>query len=131
MRRCVFTLVLVAGVTLSAADHGPDKGTLVIVGGNMQDPAIVKRFLDLAGGPEAPIVIIPTAGEADEYDQYWSGLRLWREHGATKLTVLHTRDRKVADSEAFVKPIREARGVFFAGGRQWRQRWRLRACTTG
>ena len=29
----------------------------------MQDPAIVKRFIDLAGGPEAPIVIIPTAGE--------------------------------------------------------------------
>ena len=34
--------------------------------------------------------------------------------------MLHTRDRKVADSEAFVKPIREARGVFFGGGRQWR-----------
>jgi cyanophycinase len=33
---------------------------------------------------------------------------------------MHTRDRKVADSEAFVKPIREARGVFFGGGRQWR-----------
>jgi cyanophycinase len=121
MRRCVLTLVLVAGVTLSAADHGPDKGTLVIVGGAMQDPAIVKRFIDLAGGPDAPIVIIPTAGEADDdYDQYWSGLRQWRENGARKLTVLHTRDRQVADSEAFVKAIREARGVFFAGGRQWR-----------
>ena len=45
-----------------ARRHGPDKGTLVIVGGNMQDPAIVKRFIDLAGGPDAPIVIIPTAG---------------------------------------------------------------------
>ena len=112
---------LLLTTALSAADYGPEKGTLVIVGGNMQDPAIVKRFIDLAGGPEAPIVIIPTAGEADdEYDQYWSGLRLWRENGAKKLTVLHTRDRKVADSEAFVKPIREARGVFFAGGRQWR-----------
>ena len=92
----------------------------MIVGGNMQDPAIVKRFIDLAGGPEAPIVIIPTAGEGDEYDQYWSGLKQWRENGAQKLTVLHTRDRKAADSEAFVKPIRDARGVFFAGGRQWR-----------
>ena len=33
---------------------------------------------------------------------------------------MHTRDRKVADTEAFVKPIRAARGVFFNGGRQWR-----------
>ena len=106
---------------LGARSYGPDKGTLVIVGGDMQDPAIVKRFIDLAGGPDAPIVIIPTAGEADdEYDQYWSGLKQWRENGAQKLTVMHTRDRKVADSEAFVKPIREARGVFFGGGRQWR-----------
>ena len=121
MRRLVFALCLVSGLTLTAADHGPDKGTLVIVGGNMQDPAIVKRFIDLAGGTEAPIVIIPTAGESDdEYDQYWSGVRAWRENGAKHITVMHTRDRKVADSEAFVKPIREARGVFFGGGRQWR-----------
>jgi cyanophycinase len=121
MRRMLLSFVLLAGVTLSAQDHGPAKGTLVIVGGAMQDPAIVRRFIDLAGGPDAPIVIIPTAGEADEdYNNYWSGLKQWRENGATNLTVIHTRDRKVADSEAFVKPIREARGVFFGGGRQWR-----------
>ena len=126
MRRIILAFVLLGTalghvVTLSAGVHGPDKGKLVIVGGNMQDPAIVKRFIDLAGGPEAPIVIIPTAGEADEdYHQYWSGLKQWRENGAANLTVLHTRDRKVADSEAFVKPLREARGVYFAGGRQWR-----------
>ena len=46
-------LTLLLGVSLAASEHGPDKGTLVIVGGNMQDPAIVKRFIDLAGGPDA------------------------------------------------------------------------------
>ncbi|MBM3809694.1 MAG: cyanophycinase [Acidimicrobiia bacterium] len=121
MRQMVCAIVVLAGVSLSAGVHGPDKGRLVIVGGAMQDPAIVKRFIELAGGPEAPIVIIPTAGEADEdYDNYWSGLRQWRDNGAKHLTVIHTRDRTVADSDAFVKPIREARGVFFGGGRQWR-----------
>jgi cyanophycinase len=121
MKKFVLALVLFTGVSLAAYEHGPDKGTLVIVGGNMQDPAIVKRFIDLAGGPDAPIVIIPTASEDDEhYDNYWSGLKQWRENGARNLTVLHTRDRKVADSEAFVKPIKTARGVFFGGGRQWR-----------
>lgn len=119
-RRLLFAVVLLAGASLSAAQHGPDKGTLVIVGGNMQDPAIVQRFIDLAGGPDAPIVIIPTAGEDESYDNYWSGLKQWRQNGATNLVVLHTRDRKVADSEAFVKAIRSARGVFFTGGRQWR-----------
>lgn len=107
--------------TLAAAQQvGPKQGTLLIVGGNMQDPAIVKRFIDLAGGPDAPIVVVPTAGDADEYDPYWSGLRQFRENGARNLTVLHTRDRRAADSEAFVAPLAAARGVFFAGGRQWR-----------
>jgi cyanophycinase len=120
MKRLLFALVLIAGVSVTAAEHGPDKGTLVIVGGNMQDPAIVKRFIDLAGGPDAPIVIVPTAGDEDEYDNYWSGLKQWRENGAKNLTVIHTRDKKIADTDTFVKPIRAARGVFFAGGRQWR-----------
>jgi cyanophycinase len=115
---CAFILALPAA--LLAADIGPSKGSLVIVGGAMQDPAIVKRFLDLAGGPDAAIVVIPTAGGGDDYDQHWSGLRQFKDAGATKLTVLHTNDRTRADSEEFVRPIREARGVFFTGGRQWR-----------
>ena len=36
------------------------------------------------------------------------------------MTVLHTRDRAEADTEAFVAPLKTARGVWFGGGRQWR-----------
>jgi len=98
---------------------GPANGSLVIVGGAMRDPAIIEHFLELAGGKDAPIVIIPTAGGREEYGPYWSGLIQFKEVGATNLSVLHTTDRAVADSEEFVKPIQEARGVFFGGGRQW------------
>jgi cyanophycinase len=105
---------------VQAADVGPSNGYLVIVGGAMRDPAIFERFLDLAGGPDAPIVIIPTAGSGENYDQYWRGLRRYKEAGAKNITLLHTRDRAVADSEEFVRPIQKARGVFFTGGRQWR-----------
>jgi cyanophycinase len=113
-------VVLFVAVEAAAQQVGPKVGSLVIVGGAMQDPVIVQRFIDLAGGGDAPIVIVPTAGDSDDYDQYWSGLRQFRENGARNITVLHTRDRKVADTEAFVKPLTSARGVFFAGGRQWR-----------
>jgi cyanophycinase len=112
--------IVLATAWITAQQVGPKTGALVIVGGNMQDPEIVTRFIDLAGGPDAPLVIVPTAGEGDTYDQYWSGLRQFRENGARNLTVLHTRDPKVADTDAFVKPLATARGVFFAGGRQWR-----------
>jgi len=99
---------------------GPERGALVVVGGNLSSPEIYARFIELAGGPDAPIVYIPTAGGDEDYDAYCSCLDPWRANGATNLTVLHTYDRGVADSEAFVSPLRSARGVFFGGGRQWR-----------
>jgi len=120
------TLALPAapGATSLAAQDppavGPPEGSLVVVGGAMSDPAIYARFLELAGGPDAPIVYIPTAGGGEEYDDTCRCLVGWHENGARNITVLHTWDRAEADSEAFVEPLREARGVFFGGGRQWR-----------
>ena len=103
-----------------AQQIGPPNGSLVIVGGAMSDRGIMERFLQLAGGPDASIVVIPTAGGADDYDQFYQGLNAWRDVGAGNLTVLHTKDRDEANSDAFVEPIRAANGVWFPGGRQWR-----------
>ncbi|RMH14902.1 MAG: cyanophycinase [Gemmatimonadetes bacterium] len=104
----------------AAQEVGPERGSLVIVGGALRDEAIVQRFVDLAGGPTAHIVVIPTAGGAESYDEFWPGLKMFRDVGATNLTVLHTTDPAVADEEAFVAPLLDAGGVWFAGGRQWR-----------
>ena len=121
------TLFLAASASLigsppsaGAQEVGPSRGALVIVGGAMRDPAIVNRFMQLAGGPDAPIVVIPTAAGAETYDESFGGLRPFHEYGVSNLTLLHTTDRSVADSEEFVRAIREARGVWFSGGRQWR-----------
>lgn len=103
-----------------AQEIGPATGSLVIVGGGQLDTSIFERFLQLAGGADAPIVVIPTAGGADEYGAYWAGLRGLKAAGATNLTILHTTDRAEANTDAFVAPIRTARGVWFSGGRQWR-----------
>jgi len=99
---------------------GPEHGALVIVGGGRVGPEILTRFFDLAGGRDAPLVVIPTAGGAESYSNDWSGLKMFKDFGATNITVLHTTDRKVADSEAFVRPITAAKAVWFPGGRQWR-----------
>src|SRR5262249_48782460 len=63
---------------------------------------------------------IGTAAGADRYPDDWSGLKMFKDFGATNITVLHTTDRQVADSEAFVRPLTTARAVWFPGGRQWR-----------
>ncbi len=109
-----------AGASVIGQDVGPANGSLVIAGGSLTDPDVFRRFVDLAGGPTAPIVVIPTAGGAPGYDQYFAGRRPFEEAGSRHVTVMHTYDRAVADTDAFVEPLLDARGVWFTGGRQWR-----------
>jgi cyanophycinase len=94
------------------------KGTLVIGGGGGLPDEVLQRFIDYAGGPDALIVVIPTALEdpvpADPIEA-----RLLRRAGARNVTVLHTRKRAAADSAEFVAPLKKAGGVWFGGGRQW------------
>lgn len=119
----IFITLFVTSTTSSAqkaATTGPEQGSLVVVGGGQMDESIVKRFIELAGGVEAPIVVIPTASGSDSFTQNSGGARALREHGAKNVTVIHTRDRTEADSDAFIKPLKTAKGVFFGGGRQWR-----------
>ncbi|MGQ0649221.1 MAG: cyanophycinase [Gemmatimonadaceae bacterium] len=111
--------MVVAG-GLEAQDHGPARGALVISGGAETTPEIYQRFIELAGGPDAPILVVPTSGNAERYDDSCECLRLLREAGARNLRLLHTRDRNVANSEAFVAPMRTARGIWFAEGNSWR-----------
>ena len=120
LRSLALALLLLPLSGLAAQEVGPSNGSLVIVGGGMRDLAILDRFMDLAGGPQAPIVIIPTAGGGDDYDEFYGGLRMFHDIGAFNLTVLHTYDPEEADTEAFVRAISEANGVWFPGGRQWR-----------
>lgn len=130
-RTAVLLLACTVAACTRATTHGaappststtvaPATGHLVVVGGGQIAPAIVARFVELAGGPDAPIVVIPTAGEDSVYPSNWSGLGMFTRAGARNLTVIHTRDRRLAESDSFVTILRRARGVWFPGGRQWR-----------
>jgi len=103
----------------TSGTHGPEKGSLVIVGGAMRDTSIAMKFLELAGGKDAPIVVIPTASGSEEINEERT-IGTFTRLGATNVKVVHTYDPAVADTEEFVKPIKEASGVWFGGGRQWR-----------
>lgn len=111
---------LVPAAQAAPVVEGPDKGTLIIAGGGKLGPEIVGRFIALAGGPAANIVVIPTAGEDGTYGPDCDCLKMFKALGATHLTVLHTKDRQEADSEAFVGPLKSATAVWLVGGRQWR-----------
>ena len=110
-------LALVAPV-LFAASIGPSRGSLVIVGGGQLTPDIIQRFIDLAGGKDSPMVFVPTAEDAEP--RMTAANTFLAKAGVKNVVILHTRDRKVADSEEFVQPLKTARAVWFEGGRQWR-----------
>ncbi len=104
----------------TAQEVGPTNGSLVIVGGGLT-PGIVQRFIELAGGPDASIIVIPTAlGGDNAAASGESFARRLAGYGAKNVSVLHTRDRERANSASFVQPLTEAGGVWFGGGRQWR-----------
>lgn len=117
----LIALLLILTVSIQAqGSSGPETGALVVVGGGRIGPEIWSRFIELAGGPEARIIYIPTAAEDSGIDEkrfYDSGSPLAK---MKNVTLLHTRDRAVADSEEFVAPLKKATGVWFGGGRQWR-----------
>jgi cyanophycinase len=96
---------------------GPANGALLVVGGGSM-AKLWPTFLELAGGKDAPIVVIPTAAETIAGDD--SAVRALRALGVANVTQIHTRDPKAADTEAFAAPLRTARGVWISGGRQWR-----------
>ncbi|HEX4130108.1 MAG TPA: cyanophycinase [Pirellulales bacterium] len=98
-------------------------GTLIICGGGEVPRDIENRFVRLAGGRAAKLVIIPTAHyEADKIDPRDPHIvevtHDWHALGVESVTFLHTRDRSVADDEEFVEPLTEATGVWIEGGDQ-------------
>lgn len=129
----VLTLIVavnVAGVLLWGAEDaettGPRKGALIIIGGGsskIQQAKFLSRFIKLAGGENAKIVIVPTAASSSkgyDYANHRLARQLKNQFKVKQVAVVHTHDRKVADTEEFVKPITQATGVWFTGGRQWR-----------
>jgi cyanophycinase len=125
--RCAWMMLMVAALTSIAAaqppSHGPAKGYLLITGGATQPPDY-QRFIEMSGGKNARIVVIPTASVTKPTDQatlqtqYCTGPK--SPFAQVQCTVIHTTDRTLADSPDFVAPLTTATGVWIEGGRHWR-----------
>jgi cyanophycinase len=99
---------------------GPSNGTLIIIGGGNISESLNRKIIEISGGLQIPIVIIPTADGRGNYGEDFGEAGILKKMGATNVTVLHTDDRNVANTEEFVKPLLNAKLVWFSGGRQWR-----------
>lgn len=97
-------------------------GPLVIIGGaedKLSERQILRRFVEMAGGDNARIVVIAAASEVpEEISRLYKNV--FREINVNDIITLSISSRNQANSNATIAAIENATGVFFTGGNQLR-----------
>lgn len=105
----------------SKVRDGAERGWIVPIGGaeeKQHDARILERFVDLCGGADADIVVIPTASQlADTGTRYE---KIFSELGAGRVSALDFDTRRDTREESRWERIEQASGIFFTGGNQLR-----------
>ncbi len=105
----------------SKTPDGEARGWIVPIGGaedKEADPKVLRRFVEICGGSDAHIVVIPTASRLIETGTQYA--RLFPELGAAEVTVLDFDTRRDCHEQNRLDTIERATGVFFTGGNQLR-----------
>jgi cyanophycinase len=100
---------------------GTDRGYIIPIGGaeeKLNSPDILGRFIDVCGGNEARISIIPTASELEDTGRNYE--KLFRKIGVKHAKVLPFITREDCQTGADVDYIEKCDGVFMTGGNQLR-----------
>lgn len=102
-------------------DPNGTRGFIVPVGGaedKQSDAVILRRFLEVSGGSDARIVVIPTASKQRDTGSRYE--RVFGELGAKSVRSLGYSNRNQTDREDWLETLAEATGVFLTGGNQLR-----------
>ncbi|HSQ70468.1 MAG TPA: cyanophycinase [Steroidobacteraceae bacterium] len=105
----------------SRVPEGGSRGWIVPIGGaenKENDRRILQRFLDVSGGAEADIVVIPTASRLHETGPRYQ--RLFAELGAARVEVMDFDTRRDCRESGRLERLEQASGIFFTGGNQLR-----------
>ena len=116
----LLALLLLAALAPSVAGvEAGAKGHLLLIGGGDKPPEVMRKFVELAGGKDAPIVAIPTASSEPDAAEYYE--KLFRDDlGCADAVSLRIKSKADAQRPDFAALARKARGIFFGGGDQVR-----------
>ena len=78
----------------------------------------MEKFVELAGGPDALIVVFPTASELLDTGDYYR--ELFAEYGCSNVKIAEVRSKEQAANDEIAEMVAGAAGIFFAGGDQRR-----------
>jgi len=105
----------------SKVADGKHRGWMIPIGGAEEKDGstqILSRFIELAGGEDADIVIIPTASMLRNTGTRYE--RLFSDLGASRVSSLDFDTRRDAEEAGRLERLSQASGVFFTGGNQLR-----------
>jgi cyanophycinase len=105
----------------SKVPEGETRGWIVPIGGaenKENDRHILERFVQLSGGQDANIVVIPTASQLHETGPRYQ--RIFREIGADQVDVMDFDTRRDCQEPGRLRRLEDASGIFFTGGNQLR-----------
>ncbi len=105
----------------SKVADGKERGWIIPIGGAEEkenSPQILRRFVQLAGGDAADIVVIPTASQLRATGPRYE--RIFAELGAERVTSLDFDTRRDAEEPSRLERLHQATGIFFTGGNQLR-----------
>ncbi|MCJ8275099.1 MAG: cyanophycinase [Psychrosphaera sp.] len=101
--------------------EGGSRGYVIPIGGaeeRVDNPVILKRFVDLCGGNEARIAIIPTASRLEDTGANY--VKVFKDLGVGEAYSLEIGERADAQDEANLDALDNATGIFMTGGNQLR-----------
>ena len=105
----------------SRIPDGKQRGWIIPIGGAEDKESrrqILKRFVQLSGGRDADIVVIPTASRlANTGSRY---VDLFERLEAGRTTIVDFADREDGQRDDYLRALENASGVFFTGGNQLR-----------
>ncbi len=105
----------------SKVPQGRERGWIIPIGGAEEkenSPQILRRFVQLAGGNDADIVVIPTASQMRDTGMRYE--RIFGELGAGRVSALDFDTRRDCDETSRIARLQQATGIFFTGGNQLR-----------
>lgn len=100
---------------------GQQRGFVIPIGGaeeRVNDPIILQRFVELCGGKEAYIVIIPTASQLDDTGTNYE--TVFHDLGVKKAVSISVNSREEANNDDYLAELEKATGIFITGGNQLR-----------
>ena len=105
----------------SKVPDGEERGWIIPIGGAEEkenDRAILARFVELCGGDDADIVVIPTASKLLSTGPRY--VEIFTDLGVRSVESMDFDTRRDAEESRRVDRIERATGVFFTGGNQLR-----------